>query len=49
MKALYRLLSLLGDVRAASRGPGSYVRRKVRSKAHKTLAKATRRNRWTKP
>lgn len=43
MRAPYRLLSILGDFKAASRGPGALVRRKVRSRAHRELAKAMRR------
>jgi hypothetical protein len=46
MRALYKLLSVLGDLTAASRGPGAYGRRAVRSQAHKALGKAMRRSRW---
>jgi hypothetical protein len=43
MRSLYRILSFTGDVKAASRGTGSFVRRKVRSAAHRQLAKGLRR------
>lgn len=43
MRSIYRMLSLLGDVKAASRSPGPYVRRKVRARAHRELAKGMRR------
>jgi len=40
MRGLYKLLSVLGDVKAASRGPAPFVRRAVRKKANKEF------NRW---
>lgn len=42
MRALYRLLSLLGDAKAASRGPGAYGRRLVRKAGHRGLGRAMR-------
>lgn len=42
MRALYRLLSFAGDVKAARRGPGAYGRRYVRKAGHRTLASAMR-------
>jgi len=41
--ALYQILSGYLDVKAASRGPGPYVRRRVRRSAHKQLARSMRR------
>lgn len=35
MRLLYRLLGIVGDVKAASRGPGALLRRKARSGAHR--------------
>ena len=49
MRRLYGWLSKLGDARAASRGPGAFARRKVRSGAHRTLARAMRRSRRLRP
>jgi hypothetical protein len=49
VRRLYRWLSALGDVKAASRGPGAYGRRWFRRKAHKGLAKTLRQSRWTRP
>ncbi len=49
MRELYRLLSFLGNVKAASRGPGAYARRRVRQAGHRELAKAFRRSKWTRP
>ncbi len=43
MRPLYRLLSVLGDVKAASRGPEAFLRRKVRARAHREVAKGLRR------
>ena len=40
MRSLYKLLSILGDLAAV--GKGTYPRRFVRQKAHKTLARAMR-------
>ena len=42
MRTLYRLLSVAGDVKAATRGPAPYVRRRTRAAAHRTLARAMR-------
>ena len=42
MGTLYKILSILGDFKAASKGPNAYVKRKVNQKAHKTLSKALR-------
>lgn len=43
MRWLYKLLSLTGDAKALSRGPGSYARRKVRGRAHRGFGRALRR------
>lgn len=43
MRTVYRLLSLLGDLRAARRGPGAYGRRVARREAHRGLARILRR------
>lgn len=48
MRTLYKFLSLYGDARALSRGPGSFVKRKVRSAAHRELAQVMRRT-WLRP
>jgi len=37
-RSAYRLLSVLGDLKAARRGPDALGRRIVRRQAHKTLA-----------
>jgi hypothetical protein len=37
-RSVYRVLSILGDVKAARRGPDALGRRMVRRQAHKTLA-----------
>jgi len=37
-RSAYRLLSVLGDLKAARRGPDAIGRRMVRRHAHKTLA-----------
>lgn len=42
MRSLYRLLSIAGDVKAASRGPGAFGRRYARRVAHRSLARALR-------
>jgi hypothetical protein len=42
MRAIYKLLSILGDFKAASKGPGAFAKRKVNQKAHKTLSKTLR-------
>lgn len=39
---LYRLLSVKGNVKAATRGPGAYVRRRTRARAHRGLARLLR-------
>jgi len=40
MRALYRLLSIWWQLKAASRGPGAFVRQRLRSAAHRALARA---------
>jgi hypothetical protein len=35
VRDLYRILSLLGDVKAARRGPGAYGRRYIRKQANR--------------
>lgn len=42
MRGLYKALSLLGDVKAVSRGPAPFVRRVVRKKANKAFNRALR-------
>lgn len=42
MRSIYRFLSILGDVKAASRGPGSLARRKVRSRATRSFSRGLR-------
>jgi hypothetical protein len=42
MRSLYRILSILGDVKTASRGPGPFVRRKVRSRATREFSRGLR-------
>lgn len=37
MRKLYRLLSVAGSVRAASRGPGALARRQVRRVANRSF------------
>jgi hypothetical protein len=43
MRAVYRILSVLGDLKAAGRGPGALARRQGRKQAHKQLARFLRR------
>lgn len=43
MRLLYRLLRIIGDARAASRGPDDYGMRLVRRQAHRALARMLRR------
>ena len=43
MRRGYRLLSILGDLRAARRGPGALVRRQARKEAHKRFSVVLRR------
>jgi hypothetical protein len=43
-RSAYRLLSVLGTIRAAFKGPKALGRRVVRQKAHKGLARAMRRS-----
>lgn len=38
----YRWLSLLGDAKAARRGPGAYARRYVRKRANRSFNRALR-------
>jgi len=40
MRALYRLLSVWWQLKAASRGPAAFVRQRLRSAAHRALARA---------
>lgn len=42
MRFFYKLLSIIGDFKAASRGPDKLFKRYVRKSAHKSLAKALR-------
>lgn len=49
IRTLHQLAGILGDVKAASRGPGPFARRWVRSTAHRTLARSMRRSRWLRP
>jgi hypothetical protein len=39
----YKLLSILGNLRAARRGPGALVRRQARKEARRGLARILRR------
>lgn len=43
MRILYKLLSLFGDAKAATKGPAPFAKRQVRKFAHKSLAKVLRR------
>lgn len=43
INALYRLLSIHNDVRAASKGPGAYGRRYARKVAYRGTSRALRR------
>jgi hypothetical protein len=38
----YKILSILGDIRAARRGPGALVRRQVRKEGHKRFGRLLR-------
>lgn len=40
IKAIYQFLSILGDAKAASKGPSAYGKRVIRKKAHKSLARS---------
>lgn len=42
IKAIYQFLSILGDAKAASKGPGAYGKRFIKKKAHKSLARSMR-------
>jgi hypothetical protein len=42
MNALYKLLSVLGTLKAASRGPGALGRRVARQQANKQFNRALR-------
>lgn len=42
MSLLYKILSLLGDAKALSRGPGPFARRYARRAGHRTLARTFR-------
>jgi hypothetical protein len=43
MRLLFRWLRLVGDLKAASKGPGAYGWRLVRRRAHRTLSTLMRR------
>lgn len=43
MRWLYKALSLLGDVRAARRGPGALLRRQGRKTGHRWFGRLLRR------
>jgi len=43
MRSGYKLLSLLGDVKAATRGPGALLRRWARKRANRTTGRLSRR------
>lgn len=45
----YRLVSILGTLKAASRGPGPLARRVVRQRAHKALGGFPRSRKATRP
>jgi len=40
---LYKALSLLGDLKAARRGPGALLRRQGRKEAHRRFGRVLRR------
>lgn len=42
MRKIYRALKTAGDVRAWANGPAPYAKRKVRSSAHRHLARFLR-------
>lgn len=42
MRGLYRLLSVAGDVKSATRGPGPFARRYVRKQANRSFNRALR-------
>lgn len=42
LQPIYRTLSVLNDLRAASRGPEAYGKRVIRRESHKALARALR-------
>lgn len=42
IRSIYKLLSILGDTKAASKGPNALAKRKVNQFAHKQLAKGMR-------
>ena len=44
IRSLHRLASIAGDIKALSRGPDALVKRKVRSGAHRWLAKLLRKS-----
>jgi hypothetical protein len=43
VRFLYRLLGFSGDVKAARRGPGAYLRRRVRARGHREAGQVLRR------
>lgn len=42
MRTFYRLLSILGDLKAASRGPDAYLRRLLRKQANRHFNRTLR-------
>lgn len=42
IRAIYKILSIMGDVKAASKGVDSLAKRKVNQAAHKQLSKSLR-------
>lgn len=42
IRSLYRLLSILGDLKAISRGPAPYGRRVIRKAGHRHFGRAMR-------
>ncbi|WP_164465263.1 hypothetical protein [Phytoactinopolyspora halophila] len=38
-QSLFRVLRIWGDAKAAQRGPEAYAKRRVRRKAHRSLAR----------
>lgn len=42
LRALFRMLRIMGDARAVSRGPGAVGKRMVRRSAHRSLRRLLR-------
>lgn len=42
MRALFRLLRMIGDARAVSRGPGAMAKRAARRRAHRGVRRLFR-------